>query len=184
MATFGYVRVGTARGRRRRAKAWTCSAPSSATSSCTASSGSDVRRSRCFRFGAVGLGNRPQGKTLLGRRKAGDVVITPKLDRIFRRALEALGVLADLKDRGISLHMIDLGGDVTGNGISKLVFTILFAVAEAERDRTRGRYLGGVPPFGWRDGDTDELVAVARATGGFDTDAQPGSKRRLASCDR
>jgi DNA invertase Pin-like site-specific DNA recombinase len=45
---------------------------------------------------------------------------------------------------------------VTGNGISKLVFTILSAVAEAERDRTReriakvkrdqrqrGRYLGG-----------------------------------------
>jgi putative DNA-invertase from lambdoid prophage Rac len=30
---------------------------------------------------------------------------------------------------------IDLGGDVTGNGISKLVFTILSAVAEAERDR-------------------------------------------------
>jgi hypothetical protein len=27
--------------------------------------------------------------------------------------------------------MIDLGGDVTGNGISKLVFTILSAVAEA-----------------------------------------------------
>ena len=29
----------------------------------------------------------------------------------------------------------DLGGDVTGNGISKLVFTILSAVAENERDR-------------------------------------------------
>jgi putative DNA-invertase from lambdoid prophage Rac len=33
--------------------------------------------------------------------------------------------------------MIDLGSDVTGNGISKLVFTILSAVAEAERDRIR-----------------------------------------------
>ena len=49
------------------------------------------------------------------------------------------GVLADLKERGVSLHMIDLGGDVTGNGISKLVFTILSAVAEAERDRIRER---------------------------------------------
>lgn len=35
--------------------------------------------------------------------------------------------------------MIDLGGDVTGNGISKLVFTILSAVAENERDRIRER---------------------------------------------
>jgi hypothetical protein len=63
--------------------------------------------------------------------------------------------LAKLKTRNVSPHMIDLGGDVTGNGISKLVFTILSAVAEAERDRIRervaqvkqdqkerGRYLG------------------------------------------
>ena len=62
--------------------------------------------------------------------------------------------------------MIDLGGDTTGNGVSKLVFTILSAVAEAERDRTReritevkrdqrqrGRYLGGTVPFGYRLGD-------------------------------
>src|SRR5690348_15425377 len=66
----------------------------------------------------------------------------------------SLNVLAKLHQRNVSLHMIDLGGDVTGNGISKLVFTILSAVAEAERDRireriadvkqdqkTRGRYL-------------------------------------------
>jgi putative DNA-invertase from lambdoid prophage Rac len=59
--------------------------------------------------------------------------------------------------------MIDLGGDVTGNGIYKLVFTILSAVAEAERDRIReriadvkrdqrqqNRFLGGYVPFGWR----------------------------------
>ena len=66
-------------------------------------------------------------------------MITPKLDRMFRSALDALDVLAKLKAAGISLHMIDLGGDITGNGVSKLVFTILSAVAEAERDRTRER---------------------------------------------
>ena len=71
--------------------------------------------------------------------KPGDVIITPKLDRMFRSALNALGVLEGLKQQGVSLHMIDLGGDVTGNGISKLVFTILSAVAEAERDRIRER---------------------------------------------
>jgi putative DNA-invertase from lambdoid prophage Rac len=78
---------------------------------------------------------------------------------MFRSARDALDVLDKLKGRGISLHMIDLGGDVTGNGVSKLVFTILSAVAEAERDRTReriqevkkdqrdrGRYLGGTSP--------------------------------------
>jgi putative DNA-invertase from lambdoid prophage Rac len=66
--------------------------------------------------------------------------------------------------------MIDLGGDVTGNGISKLVFTILSAVAEAERDRireriadvkrdqkTRGRFLGGSRPFGCQIGADGSL---------------------------
>ena len=109
--------------------------------------------------GSKPLGERPEGARLLAALKAGDVVITPKLDRMFRSALNALDVLGRLKDRGVGLHMIDLGGDVTGNGISKLVFTILSAVAEAERDRIRDvkadqrkrrRYLGAIVPFGWR----------------------------------
>lgn len=111
--------------------------------------------------GSVPLAERGQGQALLDVLRAGDAVITPKLDRMFRSALDALDVLAKLKARGVSLHMIDLGGDVTGNGVSKLVFTILSAVAEAERDRTRerisdvkrdqksrGRFLGGLRPFG------------------------------------
>ena len=110
---------------------------------------------------------------LLATLKPGDVVITPKLDRMFRSALDALDVLGRLKQGGVSLHMIDLGGDTTGNGVSKLIFTILSAVAEAERDRTReriaevkrdqrqrGRYLGGTPPYGYRVGEAGELVEV------------------------
>ncbi len=61
---------------------------------------------------------------------------------MFRSAADALNVLDGIKAWGIALHMIDLGGDVTGNGISKLIFTILSAVAEAERDRIRERVLG------------------------------------------
>ena len=123
--------------------------------------------------GSKPLGERPEGARLLSTLKTGDVLVTPKLDRMFRSALNALDVLAQLKDRGVSLHMIDLGGDVTGNGISKLVFTILSAVAEAERDRIRERirdvkadqrkrqrYLGGIVPFGWRIGDDGALVEV------------------------
>jgi putative DNA-invertase from lambdoid prophage Rac len=57
--------------------------------------------------------------------------------------------------------MIDLDGDTTDNGVSKLVFIILSVVAEAARDCTReriaevrrgqrqlGHYLGGKPPSG------------------------------------
>lgn len=112
--------------------------------------------------GSKPLADRPEGGRLLADLKKGDVVLTPKLDRMFRSSLDALDNLNLLKGMGVSLHMLDLGGDVTGNGISKLVFTILSAVAEAERDRIReriitvkadqrerGRYLGGRVPFGW-----------------------------------
>ena len=89
--------------------------------------------------GSKPLIERPQGAALLAALKPGDVILTPKLDRMFRSALDALKVLGELRDNDVSLHMLDLGGDVTGNGISKMVFTVLAAVAEAERDRTRER---------------------------------------------
>jgi DNA invertase Pin-like site-specific DNA recombinase len=123
--------------------------------------------------GSKPLGDRPEGKALLEALRPGDTILTPKLDRMFRSALDALDVLGGLKERGIALHMLDLGGDVTGNGISKLVFTILSAVAEAERDRIRervsqtkadqkerGRFLGGTVPFGYRVGADGGLEAV------------------------
>ena len=122
--------------------------------------------------GSKPLADRPEGAALLAALGRGDTVITAKLDRMFRSALDALDVLRRLQGREVGLHMIDLGGDVTGTGISKLVFTILSAVAEAERDRireriavvkadqrARGRYLGGIVPFGWKVDDAGNLVA-------------------------
>jgi putative DNA-invertase from lambdoid prophage Rac len=41
--------------------------------------------------------------------------------------------------RGVFLHLLDLGGDIAGNGLSKLFLTIAAAFAEAERDRIRER---------------------------------------------
>jgi DNA invertase Pin-like site-specific DNA recombinase len=127
------------------------------------------------------LADRPEGAALLAILKPGDTIVTPKLDRMFRSALDALDVLGKLKAKGISLHMVDLGGDVTTNGVSRLVFTILSAFAEAERDRTRervaeikadqkarGKFLGGYAPFGWRrEGDSvvpipEQQAAIAR----------------------
>ena len=108
------------------------------------------------------LAERGQGQRLLAAVAKGDAIVTPKLDRMFRSASDALATLEELKAEGVCLHMIDLGGDVCGNGISKLVFTILSAVAENERDRIRERirdvkrhlaaqgvYNGGRRPFGF-----------------------------------
>jgi putative DNA-invertase from lambdoid prophage Rac len=127
--------------------------------------------------GSIPVADRPEGQRLLARLDARDIVITAKLDRMFRSAADALGTLEQLKEDKIGLHMIDLGGDVTGNGISKMVFTILAAVAEGERDRIRERirdakrhltskgvFSGGKRPFGFdivEDGDIQRVAPNA-----------------------
>lgn len=127
--------------------------------------------------GTKPLSSRPAGQELLASVQPGDVIAACKLDRMFRSALDALDVLQQLTERHIALFLLDLGGDVTGvqgNGAAKLVFTILAAVAEAERDRIRervasvkadqreqSRYLGGRVPFGYRVGELGELVEDA-----------------------
>src|SRR3984885_8847804 len=121
--------------------------------------------------GSVPVHERPKGGPLFARLAKDDTVIAPKLDRLFRSALDALKVVEDLKKRGVALHLLDLGGDISGNGLSKLFLTIAAAFAEAERDRirerigqvkadqkARGRYLGGTVPFGFRLGKNGELV--------------------------
>ena len=98
--------------------------------------------------GSTPLADRPEGKRLLSMLGEGDVIVSAKLDRAFRSAADALTVLEELKAQSVGLHLIDLGGDVTGNGISKMVFTILAAVAEGERDRSAS---ASVTPAGtWR----------------------------------
>ena len=121
--------------------------------------------------GSVPVHERPKGGPLFAKLRKGDIVIAPKLDRLFRSALDALQVVEDLRKRGVSLHLLDLGGDISGNGLSKLFLTIAAAFAEAERDRirerigqvkadqkARGRYLGGIVPFGYRRGELGELM--------------------------
>jgi putative DNA-invertase from lambdoid prophage Rac len=113
--------------------------------------------------GSVPVAERPEGKRFLGTVARGDIIVCAKLDRMFRDARDALNVLHALRDRGVSLHFVDLGVDVCGNGLAKLMFTILSAFAEMERDRIRervsevkadqrkrNRYLGGAVPFGFK----------------------------------
>lgn len=123
--------------------------------------------------GSVPLAERAEGERMLSLLSRGDVLIVAKLDRLFRSALDALRTVEMLRERGVSLHMIDLGGDVSGNGLSRMFLTVAAAFAEAERDRirervaqtkrdqaARGRYLGGVVPFGFEVGPDGALVEL------------------------
>jgi DNA invertase Pin-like site-specific DNA recombinase len=123
--------------------------------------------------GSVPVAERPEGGRLWAQLRKGDTLVAAKLDRLFRSALDALQAVEDLKGRGVSLVLLDLGGDIAGNGLSKLFLTIAAAFAEAERDRIRerittvkrdqrdrGRYLGGKVPYGFRVGQDGALEPV------------------------
>ena len=77
----------------------------------------------------------------------------------------AVQTIADFKRRKISLWLLDLGNDCSGNGISELITTVLAAVAQFERGliserikdakanlRRAGKHQGGGRPFGWQFG--------------------------------
>lgn len=67
-----------------------------------------------------------------------------------------------MKERAVHVHFIDLGGDVTGNGIGAIIFTILSAFATFEKERiatrirevkqikkSQGKFTGGKAGFGY-----------------------------------
>ena len=113
--------------------------------------------------GSLEFERRPEGSKLFNQLIAGDVLIFSKLDRAFRNTRNALNTLHELKERGISVHFIDLGGDVTNDGIGSVIFTILSAFATFERERiatrirevkqvqkSEGKFLGGFTRFGYK----------------------------------
>ena len=113
--------------------------------------------------GSLEFERRPEGSKLFNQLQSGDVLIFSKLDRAFRNTRNALNTLHELKQRGISVHFIDLGGDVTNDGIGSVIFTILSAFATFERERiatrirevkqvqkSEGKFLGGFTRFGYK----------------------------------
>jgi putative DNA-invertase from lambdoid prophage Rac len=118
--------------------------------------------------GSTPLAKRPEGAKLLAALRPGDVVIAAKMDRCFRSAFDALATIESFKRRKISLWLLDLGGDVSGNGISELIMTVLAAVAQFERSliserikdakrnlRRGNKHQGGKRPFGWQFGQAN-----------------------------
>lgn len=113
--------------------------------------------------GSILLADRPAGARMLADAQPGDTIISAKMDRLFRSAIDALQTAEDLKERGIHLILIDMGVEpVTGNGAAKMFFGMLALLAEFERERILERtadgrkaklkkngHCGGPPPFGF-----------------------------------
>lgn len=77
--------------------------------------------------------HRPELDRLLDRLQAGDKLVITKLDRIARSASQGIEMIQSLLDRGITVHVLNMGLlDNTPTG--KLIRNIMLAFAEFERD--------------------------------------------------
>jgi putative DNA-invertase from lambdoid prophage Rac len=174
MAVFGYVRVSTVMQVR---EGESLEAQRRQVISYAESHGLELTGANVFVeagvSGSVEFQERPEGKRLFDLVAAGDMIIFPKLDRAFRNTRNALNILHEMKAKNVQVHFIDLGGDVTGNGIGAIVFTILAAFATFERERiatrirevkqmkkAQGKFTGGKRAFGF---DVVDGIKVPRA---------------------
>jgi DNA invertase Pin-like site-specific DNA recombinase len=90
------------------------------------------------------LARRPQWDVCLAYIRPGDVLVTVRLDRIGRSVRNLLDVVADLEERNIDLVCLDQGGVDTTTPMGKMLFVILGAVAQFERDLIRERTRDGL----------------------------------------
>lgn len=75
---------------------------------------------------------RPKFQKLLEALEAGDTLVVCKLDRFARTAIEGVQTVRALFDRGIRVHILNMGlieNTLTGN----LILTVMLAFAEYER---------------------------------------------------
>lgn len=75
---------------------------------------------------------RPKFQKLLEQLQEGDTLVVCKLDRFARTAIEGVQTVRELFDRGIRVHILNMGlieNTLTGN----LILTVMLAFAEYER---------------------------------------------------
>ena len=89
----------------------------------------------------------------IGRREVSTVIVW-KLDRAFRNALDCLRCVEEWQRLGVSLRIIDLGGQPidTKSAAGKFMLTVVAAVAEMERSNARERQRAGIEAARKRNG--------------------------------
>jgi DNA invertase Pin-like site-specific DNA recombinase len=87
--------------------------------------------------------HRPQWDELLRSLRSGDTLVVTELSRLGRSTSQLSALADDLRERGVALRILNLGID-TGTPAGKLVYSIIAAVAEMERDLLIERTTSGL----------------------------------------
>ncbi len=90
--------------------------------------------------------DREQFNILLEKVEKGDTIVVTKLDRFARSIKDALSTIEYLNNKGVSLVVLNMGGDKvdTATAIGKLMITVLSGIAEFEADMIKERQLEGI----------------------------------------
>ena len=132
MATYGYARV-SSRGQ------------------AAYGGGLDAQRQMLAEAGATDIREdvftgttmgRPQWEALSRELRGGDTLVVTKLDRIARTALDGIATVRDLVDRGVSVRILNMGL-VEDTPVGRLMITVMFGMAEFERDMIAERMAEG-----------------------------------------
>ena len=86
---------------------------------------------------------RPAWDELLRSLRQGDTLMVTELSRLGRSTSQLSALADELKDRGVALRILNLGID-TGTPAGKLVYSIISAVAEMERELLIERTMSGL----------------------------------------
>lgn len=78
--------------------------------------------------------NRPQFNELLDKIQSGDTLMVTKLDRFTRSTQEGIETIKILTNRGIKVNILNMGIVDISNAMGNMMFTILTAFAEYERN--------------------------------------------------
>ena len=78
--------------------------------------------------------DRPEFNKLMRNLKQGDTLIVTKLDRFTRSTTEGILKIKELASKGVKVNILNMGVVDLSNSIGKMMFTILSAFAEYEKD--------------------------------------------------
>ena len=120
--------------------------------------------------GGVDFKKRKVFSKFLKQLKRGDRIVVSRTDRLVRKILFMLQFVDEMKKKGVELHICNLG-NVSDEGLSRIILNVLSVFAETERlqisERIKAsksiaqkdrKYLGGYYEFGYMKDDDNKLI--------------------------